>query len=191
MMQFSWDNYKRYAWGSNELRPVSKQGHSSNLFGECLSDHETMIRARTASRPNSKLVSSQNCQSMLHRWLGDLHQKGFWFLSGLSHFTSSVWVSFCFQEDKQNHFWLHRAGIARSHRTNIVSWYCDPLWCLFRINVFSLPVNKCCFGAFVHHPLDLFLFWSWKAQVVSGHTNVWIIHEGLSIFLWGLCNIHQ
>lgn len=35
MMQFAWDNYKRYAWGSNELRPVSKQGHSSNLFGEC------------------------------------------------------------------------------------------------------------------------------------------------------------
>ncbi|XP_062858506.1 mannosyl-oligosaccharide 1,2-alpha-mannosidase IA isoform X1 [Trichomycterus rosablanca] len=33
MMQFSWDNYKRYAWGANELRPVSKQGHSSNLFG--------------------------------------------------------------------------------------------------------------------------------------------------------------
>ncbi|XP_062406474.1 mannosyl-oligosaccharide 1,2-alpha-mannosidase IA-like [Sardina pilchardus] len=33
MMQFSWDNYKRYAWGFNELRPVSKQGHSSNLFG--------------------------------------------------------------------------------------------------------------------------------------------------------------
>ncbi|XP_063079143.1 mannosyl-oligosaccharide 1,2-alpha-mannosidase IA-like [Engraulis encrasicolus] len=33
MMQFAWDNYKRYAWGFNELRPVSKQGHSSNLFG--------------------------------------------------------------------------------------------------------------------------------------------------------------
>ncbi|KAL7888479.1 hypothetical protein AOLI_G00034530 [Acnodon oligacanthus] len=33
MMQFSWDNNKRYAWGSYELRPVSKQGHSSNLFG--------------------------------------------------------------------------------------------------------------------------------------------------------------
>ncbi|KAJ8270727.1 hypothetical protein GJAV_G00118570 [Gymnothorax javanicus] len=33
MMKFSWDSYKRYAWGSNELRPVSKQGHSSNLFG--------------------------------------------------------------------------------------------------------------------------------------------------------------
>uniref|UniRef100_A0A8C7ZNT0 alpha-1,2-Mannosidase n=1 Tax=Oryzias sinensis TaxID=183150 RepID=A0A8C7ZNT0_9TELE len=26
-------SYRRYAWGSNELRPVSKQGHSSNLFG--------------------------------------------------------------------------------------------------------------------------------------------------------------
>lgn len=33
MMRFAWDNYKRFAWGENELRPVSKQGHSSNLFG--------------------------------------------------------------------------------------------------------------------------------------------------------------
>ncbi|XP_061756888.1 mannosyl-oligosaccharide 1,2-alpha-mannosidase IA isoform X1 [Nerophis ophidion] len=33
MMKHAWDNYRRYAWGSNELRPVSKQGHSSNLFG--------------------------------------------------------------------------------------------------------------------------------------------------------------
>ncbi|XP_053566763.1 mannosyl-oligosaccharide 1,2-alpha-mannosidase IA [Bombina bombina] len=33
MMQFSWDNYKRYAWGLNELKPIQKQGHSSNLFG--------------------------------------------------------------------------------------------------------------------------------------------------------------
>ncbi|KAM4693558.1 mannosyl-oligosaccharide 1,2-alpha-mannosidase IA [Discoglossus pictus] len=33
MMKFSWDNYKRYAWGLNELKPVQKQGHSSNLFG--------------------------------------------------------------------------------------------------------------------------------------------------------------
>ncbi|CAH2251956.1 mannosyl-oligosaccharide 1,2-alpha-mannosidase IA [Pelobates cultripes] len=32
MMKFSWDNYKRYAWGLNELKPVQKQGHSSNLF---------------------------------------------------------------------------------------------------------------------------------------------------------------
>ncbi|XP_075453867.1 mannosyl-oligosaccharide 1,2-alpha-mannosidase IA [Ascaphus truei] len=33
MMKFAWDNYKRYAWGLNELKPVQKQGHSSNLFG--------------------------------------------------------------------------------------------------------------------------------------------------------------
>ncbi|XP_054616896.1 mannosyl-oligosaccharide 1,2-alpha-mannosidase IA [Dunckerocampus dactyliophorus] len=33
MMKHAWDSYTRYAWGSNELRPVSKQGHSSNLFG--------------------------------------------------------------------------------------------------------------------------------------------------------------
>ncbi|MBN3326487.1 MA1A1 mannosidase, partial [Atractosteus spatula] len=33
MMKFAWDSYRRYAWGSNELKPSSKQGHSSNLFG--------------------------------------------------------------------------------------------------------------------------------------------------------------
>uniref|UniRef100_A0A8D0C1E0 alpha-1,2-Mannosidase n=1 Tax=Salvator merianae TaxID=96440 RepID=A0A8D0C1E0_SALMN len=33
MMKHAWDNYKRYAWGLNELKPISKQGHLSNLFG--------------------------------------------------------------------------------------------------------------------------------------------------------------
>ncbi|KAK5879745.1 hypothetical protein CesoFtcFv8_022838 [Champsocephalus esox] len=33
MMKHAWDSYRLYAWGSNELRPVSKTGHSSNLFG--------------------------------------------------------------------------------------------------------------------------------------------------------------
>uniref|UniRef100_A0A8C7UXS4 alpha-1,2-Mannosidase n=1 Tax=Oncorhynchus mykiss TaxID=8022 RepID=A0A8C7UXS4_ONCMY len=45
MMTFAWDSYKRYAWGSNELRPVSKQGHSSNLFGEYLSPGATIVDA--------------------------------------------------------------------------------------------------------------------------------------------------
>lgn len=26
MMKFAWDSYKKYAWGANELRPVSKTG---------------------------------------------------------------------------------------------------------------------------------------------------------------------
>uniref|UniRef100_A0A4W3H9Q2 alpha-1,2-Mannosidase n=1 Tax=Callorhinchus milii TaxID=7868 RepID=A0A4W3H9Q2_CALMI len=33
MMKYAWENYKRYAWGSNELKPISKVRHSSNLFG--------------------------------------------------------------------------------------------------------------------------------------------------------------
>ncbi|KAM4521816.1 mannosyl-oligosaccharide 1,2-alpha-mannosidase IA [Odontesthes bonariensis] len=33
MMKHAWDSYRHYAWGFNELRPISKQGHSSNLFG--------------------------------------------------------------------------------------------------------------------------------------------------------------
>ncbi|XP_034524946.1 mannosyl-oligosaccharide 1,2-alpha-mannosidase IA isoform X2 [Ailuropoda melanoleuca] len=33
MMKHAWNNYKRYAWGLNELKPISKEGHSSSLFG--------------------------------------------------------------------------------------------------------------------------------------------------------------
>ncbi|XP_004078357.1 mannosyl-oligosaccharide 1,2-alpha-mannosidase IC [Oryzias latipes] len=33
MMKFAWDNYKTYAWGKNELRPLTKNGHIGNMFG--------------------------------------------------------------------------------------------------------------------------------------------------------------
>ncbi|XP_067390038.1 mannosyl-oligosaccharide 1,2-alpha-mannosidase IC isoform X1 [Emydura macquarii macquarii] len=33
MMKFAWDNYKRYALGKNELRPLTKNGHIGNMFG--------------------------------------------------------------------------------------------------------------------------------------------------------------
>ena len=33
MMQHAWKGYTTYAWGSNELRPISKRGHSAGIFG--------------------------------------------------------------------------------------------------------------------------------------------------------------
>jgi len=33
MMKHAWDNYVKYAWGKNELRPISKRGHSASVFG--------------------------------------------------------------------------------------------------------------------------------------------------------------
>ncbi|KAK3097401.1 hypothetical protein FSP39_009319 [Pinctada imbricata] len=33
MMKHAWVNYEKYAWGSNELRPISKRGHSASIFG--------------------------------------------------------------------------------------------------------------------------------------------------------------
>ncbi|XP_037081844.1 mannosyl-oligosaccharide 1,2-alpha-mannosidase IA-like [Pollicipes pollicipes] len=33
MMEHAWKGYQMYAWGSNELRPVSKRGHSAGIFG--------------------------------------------------------------------------------------------------------------------------------------------------------------
>lgn len=33
MMKHAWDNYRIYGWGHNELRPIAKKGHSTNIFG--------------------------------------------------------------------------------------------------------------------------------------------------------------
>lgn len=33
MMKHAWDNYATYAWGKNELRPISRKGHSASVFG--------------------------------------------------------------------------------------------------------------------------------------------------------------
>lgn len=33
MMQHAWKNYVRYAWGENELNPISRTGHSAGIFG--------------------------------------------------------------------------------------------------------------------------------------------------------------
>ena len=33
MMKHAWDNYANYAWGKNELRPISQKGHDKSVFG--------------------------------------------------------------------------------------------------------------------------------------------------------------
>ncbi|XP_055342948.1 mannosyl-oligosaccharide alpha-1,2-mannosidase IA-like [Paramacrobiotus metropolitanus] len=34
MMVHAWSNYVKYAWGANELRPVTKRGHNPSIFGK-------------------------------------------------------------------------------------------------------------------------------------------------------------
>ncbi|KAL7304893.1 hypothetical protein TKK_0002697 [Trichogramma kaykai] len=36
MMKHGWNNYVRYAWGKNELRPISKRAHSASIFGSSM-----------------------------------------------------------------------------------------------------------------------------------------------------------
>lgn len=33
MMEHAWTGYVNHAWGANELRPISKSGHSASIFG--------------------------------------------------------------------------------------------------------------------------------------------------------------
>jgi mannosyl-oligosaccharide alpha-1,2-mannosidase len=34
MMKHSWNNYVKYAWGQNELKPMSRSSHTSSIFGD-------------------------------------------------------------------------------------------------------------------------------------------------------------
>lgn len=34
MARHAWDGYVKYAWGDNELKPLSKRGHSAAIFGK-------------------------------------------------------------------------------------------------------------------------------------------------------------
>ena len=33
MTLHAWNGYKTFAWGKNELKPISKRGHSAGIFG--------------------------------------------------------------------------------------------------------------------------------------------------------------
>lgn len=33
MMLHAWNSYKLYAWGKNELKPLSKRAHTGSIFG--------------------------------------------------------------------------------------------------------------------------------------------------------------
>jgi mannosyl-oligosaccharide alpha-1,2-mannosidase len=33
MMEKAWGGYVKHSWGQNELKPISKMGHSANVFG--------------------------------------------------------------------------------------------------------------------------------------------------------------
>lgn len=33
MMKHAWDGYVKYAWGANELRPISRQAHNDSIYG--------------------------------------------------------------------------------------------------------------------------------------------------------------
>ena len=33
MLKHSWDSYVKYGWGHNELKPLSRKGHTSEIFG--------------------------------------------------------------------------------------------------------------------------------------------------------------
>uniref|UniRef100_H2T426 alpha-1,2-Mannosidase n=1 Tax=Takifugu rubripes TaxID=31033 RepID=H2T426_TAKRU len=42
MMKFAWDNYKLYAWGKNELRPLTKNGHIGNIGASIIDSLDTL-----------------------------------------------------------------------------------------------------------------------------------------------------
>lgn len=73
-MEHAWTGYVNHAWGANELRPISKSGHSASIFG--------------TSSMGATIVDALD--TLLHReWKMSLSVQG----SGwLYHFTLIMWV---------------------------------------------------------------------------------------------------
>ncbi len=45
MTRFAWENYKQFAWGRNELKPMSRSGHQAGIFGGASNAGATIIDA--------------------------------------------------------------------------------------------------------------------------------------------------
>lgn len=45
MTLFAWNSYKKYAWGKNELKPISKTGHTPGIFGNANDLGATIVDA--------------------------------------------------------------------------------------------------------------------------------------------------
>ncbi|XP_078188986.1 mannosyl-oligosaccharide 1,2-alpha-mannosidase IB isoform X2 [Callithrix jacchus] len=52
MMKHAWDNYRTYGWGHNELRPIARKGHSTNIFGKLTFANELRPIARKGHSTN-------------------------------------------------------------------------------------------------------------------------------------------
>jgi len=50
MMKHAWDSYRQYSWGHNELKPLAKKGHSTNIFGKPLPLAHTHTHTHTHTR---------------------------------------------------------------------------------------------------------------------------------------------
>lgn len=50
MMKHAWDSYRQYGWGHNELKPLAKKGHSTNIFGRPAETPLTRRRSASALR---------------------------------------------------------------------------------------------------------------------------------------------
>ncbi len=43
MTYLAWKNYENFAWGQNELKPISKTGHSAGIFGSSTALGATIV----------------------------------------------------------------------------------------------------------------------------------------------------
>ena len=45
MTLFAWNSYKKFAWGANELEPISQRGYTPSIFGHASNLGATIVDA--------------------------------------------------------------------------------------------------------------------------------------------------
>lgn len=74
-MRFSWQNYRRYAMGKNELRPLTKDGFEGSMFGELTQWRPQCFCPFLGS---SKLFWTQRTQVLLSALISSLLSDAAW-----------------------------------------------------------------------------------------------------------------
>jgi len=58
MMLFAWNGYVQYAWGENELKPISKKPHLQGIFGRGKMGKKLEVLFENAALMFSKIIES-------------------------------------------------------------------------------------------------------------------------------------
>ena len=112
MMKHAWDSYRQYGWGHNELKPLAKKGHSTNIFG----------RSRQTTLSLCSLCPSSVCSHMDPDIYTQTYRNIHTVIPCL--IVKVMWM--CLHQEA-HHFWKSRSTNLAEH-ASLKCWIRKKIW---------------------------------------------------------------